>query len=104
MCFVHDDPMRTPGFRAKLLDSGEYAHEHRGAVGERHSQKIDSQRMFTAIQDLENFRGAGNPVWSAKRYEFLEFVVIAFRVEQANLIVSLHHPYDDRAHRRVVAA
>src|SRR4029077_15334778 len=60
--------------------------------------------MFMAIQDLENFRGAGNPFRSTERYKFLEFIVVALRVEKANLIVSLHQPFDYRSHRRGLPA
>src|ERR1700675_485227 len=60
--------------------------------------------MLMTIQNLENFRGARNPFWSTECYEFLEFIVIAFRVEQANLIFSLHQSFDNRSHRRGLAA
>src|SRR5579859_1635356 len=59
--------------------------------------------MLMAIQNLKNFRGAGNPLWSTERYKFLEFIVVALWVEEANLIVSLDQPFDDRGHRRGLA-
>src|ERR1700738_2006380 len=60
--------------------------------------------MFVAIEDLENFRGAGNPFRSAECNEFLEFIVVAFRVEQTNLIFSLNQAFDNRSQSGGLAA
>ena len=52
--------------------------------------------MIHRVQNLENFRSTGHSLRAAERDELLEFIVVALRIEQANLIFVFHQAFHNR--------
>jgi hypothetical protein len=57
-------------------------------------QALKTERMLGLPKDFQNFRCGWHAVRSSQRDKLLHIVVIAFRIDETDLIVSLQEPLD----------
>ena len=88
MSFVDNDPVRTAGAGTEFLKTRKNSAKKARPIGQGKAQQIDAQRTFRLFENLKNlFQVSGRTTGTTETNDGLGMVVIAFWINQTNLIV-----------------
>src|SRR5580704_11368488 len=96
MGLIDDEPVRSPRARVKFLEAWEQGQKIGWTVLEGDAEQVDTERTLRFLENLENFRCGGKAFRATERYKLLEIVVVALRVDQADLVVTLNQALQQR--------
>ena len=102
--FVHDKPVRVSNRGPHLLNARKQLIEKCGTILHSHSKQVDDRALFRLAQQTDNLLGCRFLVGIAQADGLFQIGIIAFRIQNAELIAmvqqALHHA---RRQRRFAA-
>ncbi len=104
MCLVHQDPMRSAGFCAQLLEPRDKPEKERRAVLKRQADQVHHDAVIRLVQSRENLLHARAALNSAQHHGLGKRLIVAFRIDHIKLITTLGQAFQDSGRNRGFAA